>query len=214
MRILFVCHGFRYILSGFELELYSQHEYPYLFWYLYELLFPWLTNCLQRADSCLQEHELSLESQQKTAGKNKKKVKGGSGKKNKSTPRPYAREIAHYQGYGILCAGYFKVRRLVFFIDLSLPAMTIFSPPPFAAPGCHEEGAKGGSTQPYLGQRVSPIRAPVRALCKPPHPTSNAIRVRTKDWNKIFKRILQVFSPFFIQAIYGDILPYLPDQLM
>ncbi len=106
--------GFRYILSGFELELYSQHEYPYLFWYLYELLFPWLTNCLQRADSCLQEHELSLESQQKTAGKNKKKVKGGSGKKNKSTPRPYAREIAHYQGYGILCAGYFKVRRLFF----------------------------------------------------------------------------------------------------
>ncbi len=53
----------RYILTGFELELYSQHEYPYLYWYLYELLFPWLTSCLQRADSHLQEHEHNLESQ-------------------------------------------------------------------------------------------------------------------------------------------------------
>ncbi len=42
-------------------------------------------------------------------GKNKKKVKGGSGKKSKNVPRPYAREMAHYQGYGCLCAGYFKV---------------------------------------------------------------------------------------------------------
>ncbi len=53
----------RYILSGFELELYSQHEYPYLYWYLYELLFPWLASCLQRADAHLLEHEQSLENQ-------------------------------------------------------------------------------------------------------------------------------------------------------
>ncbi len=44
------------------------------------------------------------------AGKNKKKVKS-SAKKGKGTglPRPYAREITLYQGYGCICAGYFKV---------------------------------------------------------------------------------------------------------
>ncbi len=59
----------RYVLSGFELELYSQHEYPYLYWYLYELLYPWLTSCLQRADAFVADHEQAVEAQQKTAGK-------------------------------------------------------------------------------------------------------------------------------------------------
>lgn len=53
----------RYVLSGFELELYSFHEYPYLFWYLYELLYPWLSTCLHRADAYLQEHEQAAEAQ-------------------------------------------------------------------------------------------------------------------------------------------------------
>ncbi len=57
----------RYLLSGFELELYSVHEYPYLYWYLYELLYPWLTTCLHRADTCLVEYEQNLEAQ-KLAG--------------------------------------------------------------------------------------------------------------------------------------------------
>lgn len=65
---------FRYLLSGFELELYSVHEYPYIFWYLYELLFPWLTTCLHRADTYLIEHEqLLLDSQQKTSGEKERK---------------------------------------------------------------------------------------------------------------------------------------------
>ena len=38
----------RYVLSGFELELYARHEYPYIFYYLHELLYPWLINCLHR----------------------------------------------------------------------------------------------------------------------------------------------------------------------
>jgi hypothetical protein len=58
----------RYLLSGFELELYSVHEYPYLYWYLYELLYPWLTTCLHRADTYLIEYEQNLEAQ-KLAGK-------------------------------------------------------------------------------------------------------------------------------------------------
>ena len=55
----------RYILSGFELELFSVHEYPYMYWYLYELLYPWLTTCLHRADSCLLDYETYLEASQK-----------------------------------------------------------------------------------------------------------------------------------------------------
>ena len=61
--------NFRFLLSGFELELYSTHEYPYLYWYLYELLFPWLTTCLHRADTYLVEHEQIMESQHKQTGK-------------------------------------------------------------------------------------------------------------------------------------------------
>ena len=59
----------RYILSGFELELFSVHEFPYLYWYLYELLYPWLTTCLHKADSHLQEYEQYVENQTKTQGK-------------------------------------------------------------------------------------------------------------------------------------------------
>lgn len=60
---------FRFLLSGFELELYSTHEYSYFYWYLYELLFPWITTCLHRADTYLVEHEQMMESQQKQTGK-------------------------------------------------------------------------------------------------------------------------------------------------
>ena len=65
----------RYILSGFELELFSVHEYPYLYWYLYELLYPWLTTCLHKADSHLQEYEQYLENQSKSATAGGKKPK-------------------------------------------------------------------------------------------------------------------------------------------
>ena len=47
------------------------------------------------------------------SGKNKKKLKGAGNKKNKGAARPYAKEVAHYQGYGCLCAGYFKVKFLI-----------------------------------------------------------------------------------------------------
>lgn len=102
----------RYVLSGFELELFSVHEYPYMYWYLYELLYPWLTTCLHRADSCLLEYEGICEAQQKAEksdkhGKQNKK-KSKTNKKNKSV-RPHAKEITVYQGYAAMCAGYFKL---------------------------------------------------------------------------------------------------------
>lgn len=99
----------RHILSGFELELFSVHEFPYLYWYLYELLYPWLTTCLHRADGHLIEHEqmIAAEASQhsKSQGKTKKKAKNA----NKKKPRPYVREITNYQGYATMCAGYFKL---------------------------------------------------------------------------------------------------------
>lgn len=38
-----------YVLSGFELELYATHEYPYIYWYLHEFLYGWLCSTLNRA---------------------------------------------------------------------------------------------------------------------------------------------------------------------
>ncbi|RMX51654.1 hypothetical protein pdam_00020297 [Pocillopora damicornis] len=50
----------QYLLSGFELELYSPHEYHYVFWYL-DFLFGWHMTCLNRAEKLLQAQETALE---------------------------------------------------------------------------------------------------------------------------------------------------------
>lgn len=39
----------KYILAGLELELYSPHEYPYVFWYLYEILYKTERDQLEQA---------------------------------------------------------------------------------------------------------------------------------------------------------------------
>jgi len=96
----------RYVLSGFELELYSVHEWRMVFWYLYELLYPWLINCLHRADSLLAEHIENQDKEKARAGKSKKKTKA-SAKKPKL--RPYLAEIASYQAHAHMCAGYYKM---------------------------------------------------------------------------------------------------------
>ena len=48
----------QYLLSGFELELYSPHEYHYIFWYLYEFLYAWILSTLNRASNLIIEQEL------------------------------------------------------------------------------------------------------------------------------------------------------------
>lgn len=48
----------QYLLSGFELELYSSHEYHYIFWYLYEFLYAWIVSTLNRASNLIIEQEL------------------------------------------------------------------------------------------------------------------------------------------------------------
>ena len=106
----------RYILSGFELELFSAHEYPYLYWYLYELLYPWLTTCLHKADAHLLEYDHYLENQSKNQGKSAKKKPKNSNKNKK--PRPYVKEITHCQAFSTLCSGYFKVRHDNYFCTM------------------------------------------------------------------------------------------------
>ncbi|XP_076336394.1 N-alpha-acetyltransferase 35 isoform X2 [Tachypleus tridentatus] len=91
----------QYVLSGFELELYSTHEYTYIFWYLYEFLYGWMVSALSRADNFLLEQEARCEQQQqknRNAKKNKKKKK----------TRRHGREILLNQAFQNLCGGYYK----------------------------------------------------------------------------------------------------------
>ncbi|XP_014255927.1 N-alpha-acetyltransferase 35, NatC auxiliary subunit [Cimex lectularius] len=88
-----------FLLSGFELELYSTHEYHYIFWYLYEFLYTWLISSLLRADSFLIEQE-----NQNEQNKNKRRNKP----RNKKKLRPYVREITLNQALHSMCTGYYK----------------------------------------------------------------------------------------------------------
>lgn len=93
----------QYLLSGFELELYSPHEYHYVFWYL-DFLFGWHMTCLNRAEKLLQAQETALEQRS-----------GRSGKKNKKKKKASEKAIQEhqgmwhlYQGMRHLCQGYLR----------------------------------------------------------------------------------------------------------
>ncbi|XP_063769847.1 N-alpha-acetyltransferase 35, NatC auxiliary subunit isoform X2 [Pseudophryne corroboree] len=90
----------QYLLSGFELELYSMHEYYYIYWYLSEFLYAWLMSTLSRADSSQMAEERIMEEQQK--GRSSKKTK------KKKKIRPLSREITLSQAYQNMCAGMYK----------------------------------------------------------------------------------------------------------
>ncbi|XP_059486472.1 N-alpha-acetyltransferase 35, NatC auxiliary subunit [Neocloeon triangulifer] len=92
-----------YLLSGFELELYSIHEYHYIYWYLYEFLYGWLVSSLSRADSFIMEQEAAKE-MEKASGRSSKKSKA----KRKNRVRPYGREITMAQVLLNMCGGYYK----------------------------------------------------------------------------------------------------------
>lgn len=92
-----------YLLSGLELELYSVHEYLYIFWYLYEFLFGWIVSALTRADSFLLEQECLAEHiKQSTSKQRKPKIN-----KKKKT-KPYCREIMYNQAIQNMSGGYYK----------------------------------------------------------------------------------------------------------
>ncbi|CAH0695085.1 unnamed protein product [Spodoptera exigua] len=84
-----------YLLSGLELELYSVHEYHYIFWYLYEFLYGWLVSALGRAEN------LSGDSGRRDSRDSRRR-------KTKKRVRPYAREGLLCNVMQNLCGGYYK----------------------------------------------------------------------------------------------------------
>ena len=49
-----------YLLSGFELDLFSKFEFPYVYWYLCEVVLNWQISTLSRIDSFLLSNELNF----------------------------------------------------------------------------------------------------------------------------------------------------------
>lgn len=93
----------RYLYSGFELELYSLHEYAYIYWYLHEFLYAWLLSTYSRAEAYMVEGETLLnEKNGKKAGKNR-------AKNNKAKSKAYTKELLILQAEQNLTGGYFKV---------------------------------------------------------------------------------------------------------
>lgn len=97
-----------FLLSGLELELYSVHEYLYIFWYLYEFLFGWVVSALTRADSFLAQEALNSESLAGVKAAKNGKKKDKSKKKNRGNVKPYANEIMQNQALQNMCGGYYK----------------------------------------------------------------------------------------------------------
>lgn len=85
-----------YLLSGFELELYSIHEYIYIYWYLSQFLYNWIVSTLNRAE-CLTEHAKNAVKPQKKSKPNKKKAAS-----------PNYRELVLNQSLSNMFNGYFK----------------------------------------------------------------------------------------------------------
>lgn len=104
----------RYVLTGFELELYSVHEFAYIYWYLYEFLYGWLLSSLSRAEAYVAEAEnANCEKSGKKSSKNR-------AKNNKSKSKAYTKEILLIQAEQHLAGGYFKVTYYVLKILLNV----------------------------------------------------------------------------------------------
>ena len=133
-----------FLLTGFELELYSPHEYHYIFWsenfffsfnalttfhshrqdqppycrYLYEFILCWIISAFSRAESILMDCEPPVEN-----------TKGRSNKKNKNKrkkTRPYSRELQYYQALHALCGGFYKVSWIYHMLPSNLFAENYF----------------------------------------------------------------------------------------
>lgn len=59
----------KYVLSGLELDLFSAHEYPYVFWYLYEILYINEREQLELARQFMESQTLAEDAQRKAKGK-------------------------------------------------------------------------------------------------------------------------------------------------
>jgi hypothetical protein len=93
----------RYILTGFELELYSEHEFAYIYWYLYEFLYGWLLSAISRAENCVSEQDAASGSE-----KSSKKGAKNKNKTNTKKTKAYTKEICITQAEQHLAGGLFK----------------------------------------------------------------------------------------------------------
>jgi hypothetical protein len=75
----------KYVLAGIELELFSPHEYPYVFWYLYDILYRNEKSELEYAKQLLFECQLVSDQSGNSSkqGQGGGKTKGAVQKKNK-----------------------------------------------------------------------------------------------------------------------------------
>uniref|UniRef100_H2ZHX8 N-alpha-acetyltransferase 35, NatC auxiliary subunit n=2 Tax=Ciona savignyi TaxID=51511 RepID=H2ZHX8_CIOSA len=101
----------QYIVSGFVLQLYSDHEYHYIYWYLAEVLLSWQLTTLNRAEGQLQSDESLADPTPSNKQRSHKKAK-----KNKKKCKVHAREIVLTQGMQMMAAGCFKAL-LGFFLE-------------------------------------------------------------------------------------------------
>ena len=96
--------------SGFELELYSAHEYPYIYWYLYEFLYGWLISTITRASNMVLEQKTLAELNRAASmtGKNAKKINKVNKKKLMKEPKPHGKLLQVSQALQQLSGGLFK----------------------------------------------------------------------------------------------------------
>lgn len=102
----------QYLLSGFELELYSLHEYPYMFMEL-DYIWDYITLLLKRAAEICQQPDVYIKSASTNLNKNRKK-QGKS--KCKQQNNLHEQEILYYKGISHL-AGAFQRIFLAFSIE-------------------------------------------------------------------------------------------------
>ena len=97
----------QYLLFGFELELYSEHEYFFIYWYLQENLLSSMTLILMRAKNFI---ELDMNLNLKQKGKNANKLKQiKQQQQNSKQQSNHLREILIYNGLQFLTRALFKL---------------------------------------------------------------------------------------------------------
>jgi hypothetical protein len=106
--ILRICVTF--VLSGFALELYAPHEYPYLYCYLSEFLFNWMHENLDRAGNMSIDNErvhakMLLETK---VIKSKHSNHSKASKKQSNKSKPHFQELLSVQATRFLCDGLYK----------------------------------------------------------------------------------------------------------
>ncbi|KAI8127014.1 putative N-alpha-acetyltransferase, 35 NatC auxiliary subunit [Lucilia cuprina] len=96
-----------YLMSGFELELYSVHEFLYIYWYPYELLIGFIVSALTRTEkNLLAQEEYEKEQLSKLQAKNRNKPKPKKNKKQQQ--KSYRQEIFYYHALMNMCGGFYK----------------------------------------------------------------------------------------------------------